>query len=385
MRFLLVIPALMLACLPPVQTRAERILLKAAKAYGVEGESLEPAHLLIVDGKIAGLGSDLEASEATRTIELEDAVLLPGLVNAYSQAGVSGGDSEFTREVTPNYELHSAVDWDALAFRIARAEGVTTIAIAPGTDNVFAGVAFAVKAGGAAAQRVIDEDLGLVVTVASDPRSRNRARSRPDSIFVRQPTNRMGVVWMMRSTLDRTRQGLGPEYPRVAEVLSGKRQAYCVSRTHIDIEAALNISKEFSFSPILIGGQEAYMVAEQLAERKIPVILEPLQINSPYGVEGTEPAWNGAGILDRAGIEIALCGPRLLEQARFAIRFGLSPDVALNAITRTPAKLLGLEDQVGTLAVGRAADITVLSGEPFEFTTNVQAVMIGGKLYEQEK
>ena len=73
-----------------------------------------------------------------------------------------------------------------------------------------------------------------------------------------------------------------------------------------------------------------------------------------------------------------MSGPNLLEQARFAVRFGLPVDDALRAITIEPARILGIEDRVGSLAVGRDADLVVLDGDPFEFTTNVQAVIVDG-------
>ena len=90
--------------------------------------------------------------------------------------------------------------------------------------------------------------------------------------------------------------------------------------------------------------------------------LGPLQPTLSTGVEGTDPAWNRAGVLHQAGVVIAMSGPDLLEQARFAVRFGLPEDDALRAITITPARLLGIEDRVGSLAVGQDADLVLVSG-----------------------
>ena len=144
------------------------------------------------------------------------------------------------------------------------------------------------------------------------------------------------------------------------------------------------MAEEFNFSPVIVGGEESYQLASLLAEKKLPVILGPLRTTLSAGAEGTEPAWNRAGVLHQAGVVIAMSGPDLLEQARFAVRFGLPEDSALRAITIEPAKLLGIEDRVGSLAVGRDADLVVLSGDPFEFTTDVQAVIVDGTLIDEE-
>ncbi|MFP6615730.1 MAG: amidohydrolase family protein, partial [Candidatus Hydrogenedentota bacterium] len=336
------------------------------------------------DGKIKQISQTLEVPDDVKVVDLGDAVIVPGFVNAYSQLGITGGSSEFTREITPNFNVLAAIDWESRGFREALDGGVTTVGISPGTENVIAGISLAVKTtGNDFDQRIVKQDTGLVITLASDPRSRNRSRSRPDSIYVRQPTNRMGVVWMLRSSM----QGAAAKADStdvLAEALSGKRRIYCVSRTHFDIESVLRVADEFDFSPVIVGGEESYQLAASLAERKLPVILGPLRTTLSAGAEGTDPAWNRAGVLHKAGVVIAMSGADLLEQARFAVRFGLPEDIALRAITIEPAKLLGIEQRVGSLAAGRDADLVVLDGDPFEFTTNVQAVIVDGTLIDEE-
>ncbi|MDP6554798.1 MAG: amidohydrolase family protein [Pirellulaceae bacterium] len=363
---------------------ANDVLLKATKAITLDGPPIEPAAILVHDGKIKQIAQTIDVAGDVKVVDLGEAVVVPGFVNAYSQLGITGGSSELTREITPDFDVQSAIDWESRGFRETLDAGVTTVGISPGTDNVVAGISLAVKtAGDDVDQRVVKHDTGLVITLASDPRSRNRARSRPDSIYVRQPTNRMGVVWMLRSTLQGV-EGKADSAGVLAEALSGKRRIYCVSRTHFDIETVLRVAEEFDFSPVIVGGEESYQLASLLAEKKLPVILGPLRTTLSAGAEGTEPAWNRAGVLHQAGVVIAMSGPDLLEQARFAVRFGLPEDSALRAITIEPAKLLGIEDRVGSLAVGRDANLVVLSGDPFEFTTDVQAVIVDGTLIDEE-
>jgi imidazolonepropionase-like amidohydrolase len=391
----LLILAPLFVCVP---AHAEDLQIRAAKVYTMAGPPLSPGAVLITNGKIAKLGESLTPPTGTKVIDLGSGVLVPGLVDAYSHAAIAVSPSEITREVTPAYRVLTAVDWRSRSFREAVAEGTTCLGIAPGTDGVFAGLSCAVKsAGEAAARRVIQRETGLVITMASDPGNGNSARNRPDSIYTRQPTNRMGVVWILRATFDKAGRERVPETALekakldtasnlavVREALAGQRRVYAVSRTEHDMLALLRVAKEFKFTPTVIGGHEAYKIRAELASAKVPVILAPLTTNpSVVGPESSEVIWNQPGLLHKAGVTFALSGGNLLEQARFAVRNGLAPDVALQAITTTPARLLGLEDRVGTLAVGRDADVVALDGDPLELTTSIQWVLVDGTIYEK--
>jgi imidazolonepropionase-like amidohydrolase len=362
--------------------RAEDLLIKAAKVYTMAGPPLAPGAVLVSGGKVVAVGPKLEPPAGARVIDLGPGVLMPGLVDAYSNGGIAGRPTEVTREITPDYRVLTAVDWRARAFREALAEGTTCVGLAPGTDGVIAGLSCAVKTAGA--RRALRDETGLVITMASDPAAGNTARQRPDSIYVRQPTNRMGVVWLLRSTLDQAARQKGPELAVVREALAGRRRTYAVSRTDNDLLSLLRIAKEFKFTPTVIGGHEAYKVRQELAAAKVPVILAPLTTSpSGAGPEGSEVVWNSPALLHKAGVPVALSGGRLLDQARFAVRYGLPPEAALEAITRTPARLLGLEGRVGTLEAGRDADLLALDGDPLELTTSIKWVLVDGNTYEK--
>jgi imidazolonepropionase-like amidohydrolase len=365
-----------------VPAQAEDLLLRAAKVYTMTGPPLSPGAVLVSGDKIVQVGESLTPPAGAKVIDLGSGVVLPGLVDAYSHAGVAVSPSEVTREVTPEYRVLTAIDWRSRAFREALSEGTTCFGITPGTDGVFAGLSCAVKTAGD--RRVVQRETGLVLTMASDPGSGNSARSRPDSIYVRQPTNRMGVVWILRTTFDKANRDKSPELAVIREALAGQRRIYAASRTEHDMLALLRVAKEFKFTPTVLGGHEAYKIQAELAVAKVPVILAPLTTSpSVVGPESSEVIWNQPGLLHKAGVPFALSGGRLLEQARFAVRYGLAADVALQAITRTPAQLLGLQDRVGTLAPGRDADLIALDGDPLELTTSVQWVLVDGKICDK--
>jgi imidazolonepropionase-like amidohydrolase len=379
MKAILTLLALVLLGLP---VGAEEMLIRAAKVYTMTGPPLAPGAVHVRDGKIVAVGAQLEAPAGAKVLDLGSGALLPGLVDAYSHAGIVGSPEEMTREITPNYQVLSAVDWRARAFKEALAEGTTCFGMAPGTDGVFAGLACAVKTVGK--DRVLAKETGLVITMASDPANGNSSRSRPDSIYNRQPTNRMGVVWILRATFHKAGERKSPELAVVREALAGQRRIYAVSRNDFDMLSLLRLGREFKFTPTVIGAQEAYKIKDELVAAKVPLILGLVTTDSSgNGLEATEVIWNQPGLLHKAGLTFALSGGHLLEQARFAVRYGLQPEAALAAITRTPARLLGLEKRIGSLEAGRDADLLALDGDPFELTTSVAWVLVDGKLYEK--
>jgi imidazolonepropionase-like amidohydrolase len=375
------LPGLLLLAAP---VRAEDYFIQAAHVYTMTGKRLTPGAVLVSNGKITQVGSNLKAPPGAKVIDLGQGVLMPGLVDAYCTAGIAGGPAEITREVTPDYRVLTAVDWRSRVLRASLAEGTTSLGMFPGTDGVVAGLACVVKTTGT--RRVLQEEAGLVITMAQDPASGNTARQRPDSIYVRQPTNRMGVVWMLRSTFDKAARHKPPELAVVSEALAGQRRIYAVSRTENDLLSLLRMAKEFRFTPTIIGGHEAYKIRQELAAARTSVILGPITTSSSLtGAENSEVVWNLPGLLHKAGVSVALSGGHLLDQARFAVRNGLPEEVALEAITRTPARLLGIEGQVGSIQVGRDADLVALDGDPLELTTSIQWVLVDGKLCEKGK
>jgi imidazolonepropionase-like amidohydrolase len=381
-RFIAVAAALSLS----LPAAAEETVIKAAKVYTAAGPVLAPGTVRVADGKIVEVAESISPPAGAKVIDLGAGSLIPGLVDAHTILGIDGETSEITREVTPNFRVLDAVDWSARAFRAAAADGTTTVGIVPGTDNVIAGLSCIIKTGGETDKRVVRGVHALVITLASDPSNRNSARNRPDSIYNRQPTNRMGVVWMLRSEFARAKQSTEKDTAIVRDALGGKRPVVCVSRVDADLVAALRLRQEYPMQLTIAGGYEAYKLKSELAAAKVPVLLGPLSTTTTgSGPEQTETILNTAGELHAAGVPVALTGGRLLEQMRFASRFGLKPEAALAAVTATPAKVLGVDERLGTIARGKDADLVALSGDPFDLATTVRWTMIDGVIRSEER
>ena len=363
-------------------------LYKASKVYTMDGEPLSPGNVLVVDGKIKAVGKsvDLRGVKA-KTIDLgEGSVLMPGLVDAYSQTPLSStGMDEVTSEVTLDFKAIHSIDYDKNALSRQLHAGTTTVNACPGTQNVIGGTAAIVKTMDHG-EPVLVGDGAMVAAMCSDPASRNFSRSRPDTIYVRQPTNRMGVVWVLRNTFNKAKRSADENrYLKLKETMTAKRPLMIVSRMSYDIVTVGTLADEFGFQPIIVGGEEAYKVKDELVERKYPLVLIYDNPGTTRGAEGSELCWNNPGILAKAGVTFAIAGDNLLEKARFARRFGLDADVAMAAITSTPAAILGISDRVGKIAAGYDADLIAFSGEPLELTTSIRWVMVNGKTTETRK
>ncbi len=370
---------------------SDRFLIRAKHIYSANGTWGGKGEVLVYGGKIQFVGDAIDVSSPVTILEVDS--LMPGIVDAYSSVGLSGGTSEVSREITPEFDTYSAIDWGSRDFLEAIEMGVTTAQVIPATESVFSGLACIVKTGGEPTERTITSSGNAVIAVSSDPTSRNRARSRPDGIYMRQPTNRMGVVWIVRSSLTRIRSGGtvdGADPMSTAllkEILNGKKKAIAVSRTDFDIRSALDLGDEFGFKPTIYGGDEVYRILDEFKKRDGQIVYTALARSAATsrGAEGTALRWNVPGKLIEADVPFCLAGEPLLDQARFAFRFGLTPKQAITAITSRPAEMLGLSHRIGSIETNKDADLVALSGDPLQPTSGIAWTMVGGKIYGNDK
>lgn len=370
---------------------ADSILIRAQHVILGTGETLEPGCVLVRDGKIVAVGATLDSPEAK---VIETNWVMPGMIHAAAGLGISGGESEISSEVTPDFDTATAVDLRDRAFREALNDGITTTHIIPGTQSVFSGFSCVLKTAGAGPDGdqpyVVQPQLGLVIAMCSDPTLRNQARNRPDTIFMRQPTNRMGVLWILRNHLHRAKSDvLAPDMTQETQhilkrALDGSLPVFSVSRKEVDIQSCFQLQDEFGIQPIIVGGDEAYRILDDIKAHKPTIVFTELttgtDTRSLRGTEGTQRRWNIAGQLADAEVSFCLAGDSLLDQLRFAHRFGLDRGIAIESVTRRPASLLRQSDRIGSLEPNKDADMVAFDGDPLEFTSSIQWIMVDGIL-----
>jgi len=322
--------------------------------------------------------------------------------------GEQGSSAEQASEVTPHRRALDSVNLLSNDFTRLMKSGVTTVFVSPDTANVIGGRGAVVKTGGPLAARVVQRDGAVKAAMGSDPTQRGDGNNLPPtygptpSIHTRRPTTRMGVEWVFRKafydarraeeggTLHGADMPPAAALPELQAILAGKTPLRIQARMQHDIYTALRLTREFGLKFTLDEATEAYRCLPLLAEAGVPVIFGPLYMD-PTGWraqtdEVQRPRLNTPQQLAEAGIRFALTAQEqrdeqgLVRQGMLAVRNGLPAEQALQAITATPAELLGLQGEIGVLRPEARADVVVWSTEPFDATSRPLVVLIDGRV-----
>jgi imidazolonepropionase-like amidohydrolase len=348
------------------------VVLKGARIILGTGEEIEQGTLLLRGGRLVAVGREVAVPEGALVEDLTGTVIFPGMIDAASGAGIEGASNEESSEVTPGFDILDAVNPAHGSFTRVRAEGVTTLGIAPGHRNVIAGLGAVMRSGGG--DRLLARGAFLQSALGSGPSSGNfPPRGLPATFYARRPTTRMGVVWEFRKAFTDS----GAE--AIARARQGKLRVRIFASEAGDVETALGLARDLGLSIVIEEGREAWRRAAELAAARVPVLLRPSYERAP--VEGG-PAGSGIVELLKAGVKVGLLpadGLDLRGTAAWAMKLGLSRADAVRAVTGAPAEILGVESRVGTLAEGRDADLTVWGGDPLDPRFRLERVMIGGR------
>ena len=313
---------------------------------------------------------------------------------------------ESSSEVIPHTRVIDSVNLRSPDFERLVRGGVTTVFVAPDSAAVIGSQGAIVRTGGAMSERIVRETADIMATMGSDPSNRGMRNRLPVREFVtfmsRRPTTRMGVTWVFRKALYDTRrfeQGIptyGADVPSTAametlrKLLSGDVPLRIQARMQHDILSALRLAEEFGLSFTLVEATEAYRCIEELRSSQTPVIYGPIFVE-PSGWrallgEADRPGLHTLKALLDAGVTTALTAHELRDedglarQAMYARRCGVSLAEVTRCVTESPARMLGLADEIGTLEPGKRADIVLFNGGAFEGTSQPTVVLIGGQV-----
>ncbi len=314
--------------------------------------------------------------------------------------------AEHAAEVVPHMRVLDTVNLRSPDLDRLLSGGVTTVFVAPDSASVISSQGAIIRTGGPVTRRVVSAASAVKASMGTDPSWRG-ARNRPPfrsfvDFHTRRPTTRMGVTWVFRKAFHdaiRQRDGLatyGADVPSDAaldvlnQVLAGRIPLRIQARQQQDIITALRLTEEFGLAFVLEEATEAYRCLPELSARNVPVIFGPIYISAPgYRARSAETQrarlHTLRALLD-ARIETALTAHELRDedglarQAMYALRFGVPLDRVMRSVTQTPAKLMGVADQFGTLEKGKRADVLVWSGEPFAATSRPVLVVMDGSV-----
>ncbi|QCR53507.1 amidohydrolase [Brachybacterium sp. SGAir0954] len=352
--------------------------------------------VIVEDGRIAALGAGVAPPPGTEVLDAAGAWLTPGLVDAHVHLGVheegegwAGDDTnEMTDPVMAAARAIDAINPLDLGFDDAIIGGVTAVNINPGSGNPIGGLAVALRTHGRVVdEMVLREPSGLKAALGENPKRVYGERKQT-------PSTRLGVALTIRTALAKARAWAAedPEERDVdlvsaalARVLAREIPWRQHSHRADDIATALRLAEEFGYDLVLDHGTEAHLIADRVAAAGVPVLYGPLIVSrSKVEVRRRTPA--APGILTRAGVEVSIITDHpvvpiefLVHQAALAVKHGMDPADALAAITLHPARVLGIDDRVGSLEVGKEADLVLWEGDPLDVRNRTLRVWQSGR------
>ena len=391
-----------------------------ATIHSAAGPPQEGATMLIEDGKVVALGTDLDVGDAA-TVDMTGKTILPGLVDCHSHAGVASTGAwddhdvnETSEKITPHVRALDAIHPADQAFEDARRGGVTLLGVTHGSANVIGGQVAACKTAGMVADdMVIKEPAGVKMALGENPK-------RVGGRMNRQPDSRMGNAYLAREAFvaaqeyqrdwehhaaqvaaeaakhEAERKPIRPPKRDLGkEILGRVLDGEVPIRNHAhrldDIRTAIRLSEEFGYRVVIDHATEAYKIADEIVSRGIMVAIGP--VGAARGKRETRHRTAAAaGLMVAAGATVAVMTDapvdpvqHLRDMAIISIRSGLPQERALETITINPAKILGVDDRVGSLEPGKDADFIVFDGDPWDARNPVLETYVdGSKVFEYD-
>ena len=372
-----------------------------AKIYSISGETFKNGYLLIRNRKIIEVGSmedSLAGKEDIIVYDVKGKVIMPGLVDTHSHIGEGdGGDRSSTTH--PDVRILDAVDPMSDTFKKAIAGGITTVNVMPGSGHLMSGQTVYLKMRKNA--KTINDMLfcddilngicgGLKMangtnSLGSPPFSGTRSKSASivRQLFIKAQEYKEKIKSATGDPEKMPKRDIGME--TLIQVLEGKRIVQFHTHRADDIITVLRLKDEFGFKVVLQHVSEGWKVAEEIAAANVPCSI--IMIDSPGGkLEAINLSYKTGAVLEQAGVNVAfhtddwITDSRLLlRSAAFGVRAGMSEAKSLEALTLAGARMLGLDDRIGSLTPGKDADFIILSGEPLSVYTKVEQTWVEGE------
>jgi imidazolonepropionase-like amidohydrolase len=410
--------ALSLFCSSSATAQQKPLVLKGGKLLTVSHGAIENGVLVMSAGKISAIGtaSSIKIPKDAEVINVTGMTVYPGLIDSESYLGLTEISAEGSTndlietsdEIMPHMHVYDAFHAESELIPVARLNGITDAIVAPQSQDTLPGQdAFVQLDGKSANDMLLVRDIALPLNFTGEQRRNESWEKR------KFPQTRMGLAAQLRQTfLDaqdyserwadyekkksdtsgKPDDKKGPPSPPKRDLkleallpyLQGKKSIVLAAREPSDLETAVGLAQQFKLRFVLDHVSHSQPVLDYVASLKVPVIVGPIY-ESPKNYERYDAVYRLPGELYKRGVKIAFASydahavRNLPYAAGYATAFGLPHDEALKAITLNPAEIWGVADQLGSLDVGKTANVVVADGDPLDVKTDVKRIFIAGR------
>ncbi len=389
----------------PAISKTGTYAIQNATLYPITHPPIQTGTLVIRNGRIAAVGKtgDIAVPDGALVIPGDGLQVYPGFIDSGTTVGLteigSVAGTQDARELgnfQPDLRAIAAVNASSAHIPVTRANGTTAVITAPSGGLISGQAALLRLDGWTPAQMSIQDEAALSINFPGQSSGRRRRRSRPDSSAdqgkrLTQLEDAFKTAIVYGETKDKAKEAglplpsFDPQHEAMLPYALGQKPVLLNVNQRAAIKSALEFGEKMKLKVILVGCLEGWKVADLLAEKKAAVIVGPVLSVPRESFDPYDSAYYNAAKLHEAGVSFALRtgdssnARNLPFHAGTAVAFGLPRDVALEAITIRPARMFGVENEIGSLDIGKSADIIVSSGDPFEITSQIRHTFIQGR------
>jgi imidazolonepropionase-like amidohydrolase len=392
-------------------------VLKGGKLLTITHGTIENGALVIADGKIAAVGAaaSVKVPANAQVIDVSGMTLYPGLIDSESNLGLTEISAErmtndlveTSDEIMPHMHTWEAFHAETELIPVARANGVLNAIVAPDSKDTLPGQdTFIQLAGASAAEMILVKDVAMPLNFMGEVR-RNESFEK-----AKYPQTRMGVAAQLRQTLldaQDYQQRLADYDTKKADwdksdkskpapiavrrdlkleallpYLNGKRPVIVAAQEASDVETAVQLAQEFKLKIVLNHLAHSQRVLDYVSRLKLPVIVGPIY-EDPKEDERYDTVFSLPAQLEKRGVKVIFASydahqaRNLPYAAGYSVAYGMPYEEALKGITLYPAEVWGVADQLGSLDVGKTANVVVATGDPLDVKTDVKRIFIQGQ------
>ncbi|WDV44443.1 amidohydrolase [Clostridiaceae bacterium M8S5] len=385
------------------------IAIKGGKVMTITNGVIEEGTIIIKDEKIVSVGKDIDIPVEAEIIDASGKWIMPGLIDAHTHIsvmgepntmpGLQGDGNEVGDPITPFVSAVDALNPDDEGIKIVREAGFTSVYTGPGSANVIGGTGLSLKLRGETVEEMAYKGSAhMKMALGENPK-------RVYGVNNKTPKTRMGIAALLRKTLLEAKEYAKnkelakkdpdkmPKYDikfeSLLKVISGEQKVRIHCHRSDDILTGIRIAEEFNLDYSLEHATEGYKKAKILGEKNVNCVVGPF-LMPPAKMEVWDQKLENACILSKAGVKVCLTADGASGTAWLPIHVGLliarglPEEEAFKGVTIYPAELLGISDRVGSIEIGKDADIAIFDGHPFSNFTLCCLTMIEGKVYHTD-